>query len=472
MGYVARVGDFVKSKDHLYKIIREINKGGFADAYKARREDGEMVFLKQYKSPSKLVPWFDDYFKYEAELNRRLREDPVLKTASIYANEMFLGRCYKPDGSPWTRNECIFQVFPFITGNTHLGDMIEKGTKMFNWEKRVYACAVFAFALRKLHDADVVHCDLKPENVQVKLDNSIAIKYRPLLIDMDWSILSDIRAPWHGKQGYVGTPGYTSPEHLKDLAPLEASDVFTASIIMCQVLAGRHPFQSALDSDDLNKYILSGKNDFSGPDAIPFAGEVTPAFRELLFKALSVDPKERPTMEQIHLELMGMCKELGKPKKGGFASLPKPSATASGAAPKPLLKPRAKAPSRAASSARKPVSYSRKTKLVLIGDLGTFSTKSNFVLDQSTLRRVSSDAKFADPNDQFEIVTARGNRWKLIPNINASNFTVLDGASLESAGSVDLDDGAKICLRGKASGKTAMPLSVKIEEFNDSDDED
>ena len=85
---------------------------------------------------------------------------------------------------------------------------------------------------------------------------------------------------------------------------------------------------------------------------------------------------------------------------------------------------------------------------------------------------MTSDAKFADPNVQFEILTARGNRWKLMPNINASNFTVLDGTSLESEGAVDLNDGAKICLRGKASGKTAMPLSVRIEEYNDSSDED
>lgn len=462
MGYVARVGDVVKSKDHIYKIIREINKGGFADAYKARRDDGTMIFLKQYKSPSRLVPWFDDYFKYEAELNKRLREDPVLKSATVYANEMFMAKVYKEDGvSLWTRNECIFQAFPFITGNTHLGDMIEKGAKAFDWEKKVYACAVFAFALRKLHDADVVHCDLKPENVQVKLDNTIAIKYRPLLIDMDWSILSDMKAPWHGKQGYVGTPGYTSPEHLGDEAPLETSDVFTASIIMCQVLAGKHPFASALGTEELNERILSGASDFKNPDAIPFGGEVTPNLRKLLFDALNEDPKKRPTMEAIHLELMAMCKELGKPKISGYAKLPTTSA-------KPPLKKAATTTSlkkrtgtvHDASCVSSGKGVAERT-LTLTGDLGTFTTKIGFVLDQATLKRVSSSAKFADAVKQFELAVSRG-KWKINSNNDALNDTCLNESIVLGEKMEDLKDGDTICLKGKTSGKKAMMLKVSI----------
>ena len=109
MGYVVRPGDIVKGKEHTYTVLKELNKGGFADAYKARTEDGETVFFKQYKSPTKLVPWFKSYFSYEKTLNDRLRNDPVLKTASVYANETFLAKPMKPDGYEyWTRNECLF----------------------------------------------------------------------------------------------------------------------------------------------------------------------------------------------------------------------------------------------------------------------------------------------------------------------------------------------------------------------------
>ena len=453
MGYVARVGDIVKSKTHQYQIIREINKGCFADAYKARRDDGTMIFLKQYKSPSKLVPWFDKYFGYETELNKRLREDPVLKSATVYANEMFMAKVYKSDGySLWTRNECIFQAFPFITGNTHLGDMIEKGAKAFDWEKKVYACAVFAFALRKLHDADIVHCDLKPENVQVKLDSTIAIKYRPLLIDMDWSILSDRRAPWHGKQGYVGTPGYTSPEHLRDEAPLEASDVFTAAIIMFQVLAGCHPFASVLGSEHLNEAILAGEHDFKkNADALKFEGAVSDKLRDLLLCALEPDPKKRPTMEAIHLELMTLCKELGKPKTSGHATLPSRDEEP---------KSSTKTSKMVASPSCTKRSTTSGSELTIVGDIGRFSTKTNFVLDQGVLRRVSSMAKFADNTKQFELAV-KHNKWKICSNDLAPNYTCLNESILSSK-FVDISDGDKICLKGKSSGKTAMELKVRI----------
>ena len=469
MGYVAKVGDYVKGEKHIYQILAEINKGGFADAYKAKSDDGTIVFLKQYKSPSKLVPWFKPYFSYEAELNRRLKEDTVLQNATVYANEVFCSKVWKDDKhSLWTKNECLFQVFPFISGNTNLADMIQKGFKEFDWQKRLYACTVFAFALRKLHDADVIHCDLKPENVQVKLDESIAIKYRPLLVDMDWSILSDKKAPWHGKQGYVGTIGYSSPEHLKNEAPLEASDVFTAAIIICEVMANAHPFDSHLGQEDFNEYVLSGKCDFEDPSKIPFAGEVTDKFRELIFNALNVKASKRPTMTDIHLEMMAMCKAAGKPKapsiiKSVISSLKhekKPEVEVSieknhkikvgprprGASPITITPPKHEP---------KPVG-----KIILSGDKGTFSTRLEFIIDQSVLKNITSFAKYADNYEQFRILP-HGNSWYAYGNMDALNLTFLNGHELTDVNK-KLNAGDIIQLKGKSSGKLVDIAKVEI----------
>lgn len=449
MGYIVRPTDVVRSGSHQYKIVKEINKGGFADAFKAVDETGKAVFFKQYKSPSKLVPWFNDYFKYENELNRRLREDPVLSTASVYALETFMGIPCRENGAKWTRNECLFQVFPFIEGNMNLADIIEKSPEKFDWEKRIYACSVFAFAMRKLHDADVIHCDLKPENVQIKLDPTIAIKYRPLLIDMDWSILSDKKAPWHGKQGYVGTVGYNSPEHLRGEAPLEASDVFTAAVILCQVLACVHPFGSKLGQDDFDKYVLSGKCDFATYKDIPFKGEIPEKLAKLIFSALNVNPKKRPTMAAIHDEFMALCKGIGKPKyvPGKPAAL-EPSAEKSSP---PTEEKRERRPKSATPPSAR--------KLTLVGDLGSFTTSTSFVIDQILLRRISSQAKFADGSNQFTVEPSAG-RWTLIANPSAINLTVVNGR--EIAESVPIGNGDIINLKGRSSGKLAMGLRAEI----------
>lgn len=468
MAYMVKEGDMVSSKTHTYTIVKELNQGGFAFAYKATDETGKVVFFKQYKSPSKLVPWFKEYFSYEDELNRRLREDPVLKTASIYANEVFLGKPCNAAGEPVTKHENIFQVFPFVAGNINLDDMIRKGWAEFDWEKRVYACTVFAFAMRKLHDADIVHCDLKPENVQVKEDPSIGMRYRPLLIDMDWSILSDRKAPWHGEQGYVGTVGYMSPEHMRGEAPQEASDVFTVAIIISQILADAHPFGSHLDADDLKDYVLSGTNDFSA-SGIPFKGEVPDSLKNLLMKAFSPTASARPTMEQIHMELMVLCKSLGKPKSMSVSGGAAPSAynpsisTPSSAKAMPTSAVPASTPTPVSPippPPPKPTVVLARAKLVFRGDTGEFATRVSFRMDQKTLQRASSQARFADGTNQFSVQVS-GTDWSIVGNPKVANPTTLNGVEVGDS-PMPLKDGDVIALKGRSSGKTAMELKVQI----------
>jgi serine/threonine protein kinase len=464
---MVKEGDQVSSKTHTYKIVKELNQGGFAFAYKATDESGKTVFFKQYKSPSKLVPWFKEYFNYEDELNRRLREDPVLKTASIYADEVFLGKPCNSEGALVSKHDSIFQVFPFVEGNINLDDMISKNASAFDWEKRVYASTVFAFAMRKLHDANIVHCDLKPENVQVREDPSIMMRYRPLLIDMDWSILSDKQAPWHGSQGYVGTVGYMSPEHLRGEAPQEASDVFTSAIIITQILADAHPFGSHLSADDLNDYILSGTNDFSA-SGIPFKGSVSDNLKNLLLKAFSPTATERPTMEQIHTELMAVCKTLGKPSAPAMPSV-KPAVatpTPSPAPATPVATPAAapavtppKAVTPPPVSAPKPTGP-KMTRLIMRGDTGEFATRAAFRMDQKTLARASSQARFADGSNQFAVQVTDG-IWSIVGNSKVANPTVLNGNEVGES-PVQLKDGDVIALKGRSSGKIAMELKVQI----------
>lgn len=471
MGLMVKEGQQVSSKLHTYKIVKELNQGGFAFAYKASDESGKTVFFKQYKSPSKLVPWFKDYFSYEDELNRRLRDDPVLKTASIYANEVFLGKVCDSNGTPVTKHDNIFQVFPFVEGNINLDDMISKNALSFDWEKRVYASTVFAFAMRKLHDANIIHCDLKPENVQVREDLSIGMRYRPLIIDMDWSILADKKAPWHGEQGYVGTVGYMSPEHLRGEAPVKASDVFTSAIIIAQILADAHPFDSHLSAEDLNDYVLSGTNDFSS-SGIPFKGNVPDEFADLLMKAFSPTADQRPTMEQLHLGLMNVCKSLGKPvSRPVSVSVAKPRTAAAPTSPRPApapaLTPTAPKPA-GSSSAPKPVAPAthpapaapHASRLVLRGDAGEFSTHATFRMDQKTLARVSSQARFADGNNQFTVQVS-GGCWSIVGNSKVANPTTLNGTEIGD-GPTPLKDGDVIALKGRSSGKTAMELKVQI----------
>ena len=57
-------------------------------------------------------------------------------------------------------------------------------------------------------------CTDCPANALLIKDPSLSAGYELKLIDMDFSLLADRKAPWHGYQAYIGTDNYRSPEHL------------------------------------------------------------------------------------------------------------------------------------------------------------------------------------------------------------------------------------------------------------------
>jgi hypothetical protein len=175
-----------------------------------------------------------------------------------------------------------------------------------------------------------------------------------------------------------------------------------------------------------------------------------------LLDALEANPKKRPTMEAIHLELMAMCKELGKPKTIGHAKLPVKSTPVAKTATKPK-KNTYKVP---VIPKRTGVLTTGET-LTIHGDAGSFSTKIAFVLDQSVLRRVSSFAKFADPVKQFELTVNAKGIWKINSNSDAPNYTCLNENILDEK-FVPINSGDVISLKGKSSGKKAMSLAIEI----------
>ena len=68
-------------------------------------------------------------------------------------------------------------------------------------------------------------------------------------------------------------------------------------------------------------------------------------------------------------------------------------------------------------------------KLILTGDIGAFTTRISFVFDQRVLRKVSSEARFADGENQFA-VRKDGRGWQILGNPSSVNQTTLNGVVL------------------------------------------
>ena len=198
-----KVGDSVRG----YRVTKVFGPGMMAISYGAEAPGGEKVFLKQYKSPSPAVVWYRQFVDYQHELSSRVRSGKAANYAVRLIEtfeEVWGGRTY-------------FAAYEFVEHGLDLEHMLEeerethKRTKVAPtrnaavWARHITWAKVFMAAIAALHESKIVHADLKPANAFLIQDPALESGYQLKLIDMDFSLLADRRAPWHGYQGYVGT---------------------------------------------------------------------------------------------------------------------------------------------------------------------------------------------------------------------------------------------------------------------------
>lgn len=141
--------------------------------------------------------------------------------------------------------------------------------------------AVLAEALRAIHEAGVVHRDVKPANVML-LDGD------PILIDFGIAHVADESRITH--TGLVmGTPGYLSPEIIGGDAVTAATDWWGWGATLAFAATGRPPFGTGPIEVVLDR-VRRGQSDIDGVDA---------GLRATLTAALSVDPVRRPSPARL-----------------------------------------------------------------------------------------------------------------------------------------------------------------------------
>jgi hypothetical protein len=201
-----------------HRCVRELAIGGTSMVYLAESERaGEMVVLKVLRDTQESgdVQTQFSRFLQEYELISRIRHPNVVRIHDL--------------GVADDHAYIAMEYFP-------LGDLRGHIASALRPKEALTYLAQMAGALQVVHEVGVLHRDLKPGNIMMRSDSSIA------LIDFGLAKHVAMDVDMTGTGEIFGTPYYMSPEqgHGHDLD--ERSDLYSLGVIFYEMLTRRKPF--------------------------------------------------------------------------------------------------------------------------------------------------------------------------------------------------------------------------------------
>lgn len=251
-----------------HRILARLGAGGMGVVYLGRTHSGGLAAVKLIRAEYADEPDFRTRFRREAAAARRV-VSPWVAAVSGADTEA---------ASPWLAT--AFVPGPSLAeAVAAYGALPEHGVRVLG--------KMLARALTAVHEASLVHRDVKPANVLLAIDG-------PRLIDFGIARLTD-EAALTTAGVVVGTPGFLAPElalgqEREAQAGLgHASDVFSLGCLLAYAATGRPPFGTG-PTDALLYRTVHEEPDLDG---------VPGTTRALLERCLAKNPAGRPTAREI-----------------------------------------------------------------------------------------------------------------------------------------------------------------------------
>lgn len=185
-----------------------------------------------------------------------------------------------------------FMVMEFLQGDS-LRTLIKDG-RTGDINQRLQIAVQAARALEYIHTAQIIHRDIKPDNIHVNPKGLVK------LIDFGIAKMQDLQRT---QPGFVlGTPYYMAPEQVRGEKITPLVDVYAFGVLMFELMAGVKPFKAA-SVEEIFHRILSEPFDFS---PLRQAGVSEPLYN-LIVQCVAKNPAERPSgLKEVRERLEAM----------------------------------------------------------------------------------------------------------------------------------------------------------------------
>lgn len=234
-GASRRVEDFQRLQSALagrYVIERELARGGMSTVYLATELHPRRTVAIKVFDPAISARVGDERFRREIDLVSALTHPGIV---AVYA-------AGEVDG-------LLYYVMPFVEGET-LRERLDRESQL-DVEDALMIARDLAEALDYAHRRNVVHRDIKPQNVLLHEGRAFLADFgvAKAVYDRAGSVLTD-----EGQA--VGTPEYMSPEQILGRPTLDArSDVYALACVVYEMLVGEAPFHGRTSQSILTRQL-------------------------------------------------------------------------------------------------------------------------------------------------------------------------------------------------------------------------
>ncbi|XP_014610981.1 PREDICTED: serine/threonine-protein kinase D3 isoform X3 [Polistes canadensis] len=259
----------ITDMSQLYQIFPDevLGSGQFGIVYGGvHRKSGRAVAIKVI-----------DKLRFPTKQEAQLKNEVAILQNLSHSGVVNLERMFETP-------ERIFVVMEKLKGdmlemilNSEKGRLSERITK--------FLITQILVALKHLHSKNIVHCDLKPENVLLSSDNEFT---QVKLCDFGFARIIGEKS---FRRSVVGTPAYLAPEVLRNKGYNRSLDMWSVGVIIYVSLSGTFPFN---EEEDINEQIQNAA--FMYPPT-PWK-EISSDAIDLINNLLQVKQRKRYTVDK------------------------------------------------------------------------------------------------------------------------------------------------------------------------------